>query len=105
MLAGDRRREAVAGDGSDEVDTAARWTARLAAELGVETMTPQTQVALLSIAREIAHGTERRYAPLASFIAGRYAELAVRQGRDVGTALREVSDAVQRLLGEPPSTP
>lgn len=88
-----------------EAQSAARWIAQLAGELGVEGMTPQTQAALLTIARDVAHGTERKYAPLASFIAGRYVELAARDGRDVETALRDVSDAVGRLLHDGPTTP
>lgn len=87
-------------DADAEARTAAQWTARLASELGVDGMTLHLQATLLSIARDVAHGTERKYAPLASFIAGRYVEAATREGRDVETALREISDAVHRLIGE-----
>jgi hypothetical protein len=88
-----------------EPDTAAEWIGRLAIELGVEPMTLQTQAALLSIARDVAHGTERKYAPLASFVAGRYVELALHEGRSIESAVRDVSDAVSRLVGDPPATP
>lgn len=87
-----------------EPDTAAEWVAGLATELGVEPMTLRTQAAVLAIARDVAHGAERKYAPLASFVAGRRVEAAVRAGRSVDEALAEVSEAVARLLDVPPST-
>lgn len=92
-------------DPTADLQTAQQWIARLSSELGVEGMTLQTQAALLAIARDVAHGAERKYAPLASFVAGRYVELAARDGRDVNTAMTEVSNAVRRLLDAPPSTP
>ena len=86
-------------------ETAAQWIARLARELGIDGMTPRAQAALLSMARDVAHGSERKYAPLASFVAGRYVELAARNGRDIESALRDVGEAVTRLLRETPTTP
>lgn len=85
--------------------TAATWVERLAQELGVEGMTPHAQATLLAIARDVAHGGERKYAPLASFIAGRYVQLAAHDGRDMESALRDVSDAVSRLLRETSAAP
>lgn len=90
---------------ASEAATAAEWIALLARELGVNGMTPRAQAALLSMARDVAHGTERKYAPLASFIAGRFVELAARDGRDIEAALRDVRDAVTRLVRETPTTP
>lgn len=90
-------------DGAGE--TAAGWIARLASELGVREMALDTQAAVLSIARDIAHGTERKYAPLAAFVAGRHVEARVRQGADVYVAMREVSEAVGRLLERGASSP
>lgn len=82
-----------------DAETAAQWVARLAVELGVEPLSPHTQAEVLGLARDVAHGTERKAAPLASFVAGRYVQRAVDSGRDVDDALREVSEAVERLLG------
>ena len=82
-----------------DAETAAEWVARFALELGVEPMSVRTQAAVLGLAREVAHGTERKAAPLASFVAGRYIQRAVESGRDAGDALREISAAVERLLG------
>lgn len=86
-------------------ETAAEWVAALAGELGVEPTTLRAQATVLAIARDVAHGTERKYAPLASFVAGRRVEAAVRAGRTVDEALSEVSEAVARLLADPPATP
>ena len=82
-----------------DAQTAAEWVARLAAELRVEPLTPRTQAEVLGLARDVAHGTERKAAPLAAYVAGRYVQLAVDIGRDVDEALREVSEAVERLIG------
>lgn len=80
-------------------ETASEWIARLAVELGVEPLSLRTQAEVLGLARDVAHGTERKVAPLASFLAGLYAQRAVDSGRDVDEALRDVSEAVERLLG------
>ena len=87
-----------------ESETAARWVARFAAELGVSGVSLEMQADVLAIARDVAHGAERRYAPLAAFIAGRHVEARTRAGVDGATALREVSDAVTRVLGDRDST-
>lgn len=77
---------------------ASEWIARLAAELDVEPLALHRQAAVLAIARDVAHGTERKYAPLASFVAGCYVQRALQDGRDADEALAEVSAAVARLL-------
>ncbi|MBV8527836.1 MAG: hypothetical protein JOZ75_05940 [Candidatus Dormibacteraeota bacterium] len=82
-----------------EAETAGGWIARLAAELDVEPLSPRTQAAVLGLAREVAHGTERKAAPLVSFLAGRFVQDAVDAGGDADEALRIVSEAVDRLLG------
>ena len=82
-----------------EAESAAEWVARFAVELRVESLSPRTQAEVLGLARDVAHGTERTAAPLASFVAGRYIQRAVDSGCDVDEALREVSEAVERLLG------
>ena len=85
-------------------ETAAEWVARLAVELGVDALSPRTQAEVLGLARDVAHGTERKAAPLASFVAGLYVQRALSEGRDNDEALHEVSEAVERLLG-PSATP
>lgn len=82
-----------------EAETATVWVARLAAELGVDPLSRRTEAEVLGLARDVAHGTERKAAPLASFVAGLYVQRALADGRHVDEALREVSEAVERLLG------
>ena len=85
-------------------DTAAAWVGRLAAELDIDPLTLLDQATVLAIARDVAHGTERKCAPLAAFVAGRYVQAATDAGRDPSGALREVSEAVARLLEGLPAT-
>lgn len=51
---------------------------------------------LLELARDVAHGSERKNAPLATFIAGMY--VATRE-QAVADSLTEVIDAAGRVLG------
>ncbi|MBW3658213.1 MAG: molybdopterin-guanine dinucleotide biosynthesis protein MobA [Actinobacteria bacterium] len=46
------------------------WLERYADELGVAALTDDEVARLLVLARDVAHGTERRYAPLSTFLAG-----------------------------------
>lgn len=47
------------------------WLDRFAAALGVAPLDPAEVEAILDLAREVAHGTERKNAPLAAWLAGR----------------------------------
>jgi hypothetical protein len=60
------------------------WVAAYAEALGLE-LDDAAIDAVLALARDVAHGTERKNAPLASFLAGRF----------VGTG-GSLSDAVER---------
>ena len=55
---------------------------------------------LLDLARDIAHSTERKNAPLAAFIVGRYVECRVEQGVDVEDAIQEAVDIAAGLVPE-----
>lgn len=46
------------------------WLERYADELGVPALTDDEVARLLGLARDVAHGTERRFAPLSTFLAG-----------------------------------
>lgn len=94
------------GESATEVPAEEAWCQRLAAELArsaglaEEPFGPDLRAALLRLARDVAHGTERRNAPLATFIAGRHVEARLRQGIEPGTALTEVSRAAAALLSD-----
>jgi hypothetical protein len=55
---------------------------------------------LLDLARVVAHSTERKNAPLGTFIAGRYLEARRAQGVDEVTAIGEVVETAEKLLPE-----
>jgi hypothetical protein len=58
----------------------------------------ETVGALLRIAREVAHGTERLNAPLSTYVAGRHVAARVAAGVDEATAIADVEAAITRLL-------
>lgn len=47
------------------------WLDRYAEALGVPPLAAEDVDAILDLAREVAHGTERKNAPLAAWLAGR----------------------------------
>jgi hypothetical protein len=69
------------------------WIPTYAEALGLELDAAETE-AVLALARDVAHGTERKNAPVAAFLAGRF----------VGTG-GSLSDAVERARRSlPPPT-
>jgi uncharacterized protein DUF6457 len=46
------------------------WMGRMARALGEEPLTPAEVGAILKLARDVAHGVERRGAPVSTFLAG-----------------------------------
>ncbi|MDQ4129732.1 MAG: DUF6457 domain-containing protein [Actinomycetota bacterium] len=68
------------------------WLRRYAVALGEEPLSSQEVAAILELARDVAHGTERRFAPLSAFLAGVHA--AGRIGRD-GIRLEALNDAIE----------
>jgi hypothetical protein len=61
-------------------------------------LTRQVKNPLLDLARVVAHGTERKNAPLATFLAGRYVERRRAQGADDATAVAEAVDIAEKLV-------
>lgn len=71
------------------------WLRRFAEEIGAEPLTSTEVGVLLDLTRDVAHGTERRSAPLAAFLAG------VHAGRSSASrieAVEEAATAARRLL-------
>jgi hypothetical protein len=53
---------------------------------------------LLDMARNVAHGTERKNAPLAAYVAGRYVAARAHQGIDEDAALAEALAAAEAVI-------
>lgn len=72
------------------------WLDRFADALHVPRLGPADVDSLLDLARVVAHGTERKNAPLAAFLAGRWA----------ATGAGDPAGALQMVEGLlPPATP
>jgi uncharacterized protein DUF6457 len=67
------------------------WMDRMAQAIGEEPMTPAEAGAILKLAREVAHGVERKVAPLSTFLAGVYV------GRQTGAGISR-QDALARAV-------
>jgi hypothetical protein len=57
--------------------------------------------AVLRLAKDVAHGSERRYAPLATFLAGQFVAHRVDAGMTVSAALDEAQALARSLLAHP----
>jgi hypothetical protein len=53
---------------------------------------------VLNMARIVAHGTDRKNAPLAAYVAGRYVAARTRQGIDEDAALAEAFAAAEAVI-------
>lgn len=74
------------------------WIRRYAGALGVE-LTPEDARRLLDLASAVAHGTERKNAPLATYLVGRFAGGAM--GEELARALAEARERAEALLPAP----
>lgn len=73
------------------------FPARYAEALGV-TLDDNQIAVILDLARDVAHGSERRFAPLSAYVAGRFVAERVAAGRSVSDALTDATTAADRLL-------
>jgi len=78
-------------------DPDADWPRRYARALGDDLGDAEAEI-LLDLAREVAHGTERRFAPLSTFVAGRFVAARVAAGATVMDALSEAVAVARSLL-------
>ncbi len=89
-----------AGPSQRSEDVGADWPRRYAAALDAD-LTDADVEALLDLARDVAHGSERRFAPLSTFVAGRFVASRMAAGASACDALAEAI-AVARSLLPPP---
>jgi hypothetical protein len=75
------------------------WPERYSAALELD-LTDDEVDAILDLARDVAHATERRFAPLSSYLAGRYVARRVSEGATAQDAVHEAQDVVGRLLAQ-----
>ena len=74
-----------------------RWSEQVASTTGVEAWDPTETDLVLDLAREVAHGVERRFAPLTAYAVG----VAVgQQLGDGATSAAGRQDALRRLVVE-----
>jgi hypothetical protein len=79
------------------------WMDRFARGLGEQAMSPREIGKLLKLAREVAHGVERKAAPLAAFLAGVHVGRTTGGGGSREEALEEALRTSAELLPEVPS--
>jgi hypothetical protein len=70
------------------------WLATMAATLGVDPLYPEQIGELLDVARDVAHGVERKATPLAAYLLG----AAVQRRIGHGSTSQEAFDAARTEL-------
>ena len=76
------------------------WLDRLAEALEVPRITSDELGTILSLAREVAHATERKHAPVSTFLLGVAAGAQTRPGTDRSPAFEAVVTTARALLPE-----
>ena len=75
------------------------WPERYSAALDVGLSEDEVD-AILDLARDVAHATERRFAPLSSYLAGKFVARRMNEGVSAADAVHEAQQVVGRLLGQ-----
>jgi hypothetical protein len=76
------------------------WLDRLAASLGVDGIDAEERSLLLDVARDVAHGVERRITPLSTFLLGQAVERRRAAGASGQEALSTSIESLRSLLPE-----
>jgi len=74
------------------------WLAKAAGALEVEAIDDDTQRRLLGVARDVAHGVERKLTPIATFLLGAAVERRVSGGEDRASALASAIGDLERAI-------
>jgi hypothetical protein len=80
------------------------WLGALATTLGVDPLTDDQVMELLGVARDIAHGVERRATPLATFLLGAATQRRIAHGATAADAFADALTELQTTL-PPPAPP
>jgi hypothetical protein len=73
------------------------WPERYSAALELE-LTAQEVETVLDLARDVAHATERRFAPVSTYVTGKYVARRVAEGATTETALAEAVAVAELTL-------
>ena len=65
------------------------WQEQFAVVLGVEPLSREESGAVLKLARDVAHGVERKFAPLSTYLLGVAVGSRAASGADRASAFRE----------------
>ena len=76
------------------------WIDQLAEALGEDTLSETETSRLLLVARDVAHGVERRITPLSTFLLGAAVGRSLAGGANRVDALQAALDTVHSLLPE-----
>jgi hypothetical protein len=79
------------------------WEDRLAAALGEDPLSPQELGMVLKLARDVAHGVERKLAPVASYLVGVHAGRLAAAGGARADGLRAADGTAREILPAPES--
>jgi hypothetical protein len=74
------------------------WIDRFAEALGEQPLHPAEVGSMLKLSRDVAHGVERKLAPLSTFLAGISMGRRMGHGTPRDHALREVLEAARSVL-------
>ena len=74
------------------------WLDRLALALGERAPSAHEIGSMLRLSREVAHGVERKYAPLFAYVAGMHVARRTDESATAESALAEVEAIVRSLL-------
>jgi hypothetical protein len=86
-------------DRSNDMDA---WLGALAATLGVDPLSDEQVMELLGVARDVAHGVERRATPLATFLLGAAVQRRIGHGATAAEAFADALTELQTTLPPPP---
>jgi hypothetical protein len=75
------------------------WPERYSSALELDLSEDEIE-AILDLARDVAHATERRFAPLSTYLTGKYVTRRLGEGATAEQAVHEAQEVVGRLLAQ-----